>query len=109
MFEPEFSTSSDVRDFVLSSLGDNYTNYMNVTESAIANTVDRRSSFDIPYVILEVIVAIAAVVGNALVIVVFCRERKLRRKTNYYIISLASADFLVGSVAIPFAIMVRVR
>ncbi|XP_070509389.1 adenosine receptor A1-like isoform X2 [Chironomus tepperi] len=50
-------------------------------------------------------VAIVAVLGNSLVILVFYRERRLRRRTNYYIISLATADFLVGLIGIPFAVL----
>ena len=60
---------------------------------------------NIPYVVSEILVAVCAVVGNALVILVFCRERRLRRRTNYYIISLAIADLLVGLLGIPFAIL----
>ncbi|CAO1413354.1 unnamed protein product [Diamesa serratosioi] len=59
----------------------------------------------IPYTILESLVAIVAVIGNALVIVVFCREKRLRRRTNFYIISLALADFLIGLLGIPFAVL----
>ena len=51
---------------------------------------------NVPYTIMEALVAFFAVIGNALVIIVFYRERRLRRRTNYYIISLATADFLVG-------------
>ncbi|XP_070509392.1 adenosine receptor A2a-like [Chironomus tepperi] len=58
----------------------------------------------ITFIFMESIVAIFAMLGNILVIIVFFRERKLRRKTNYYIISLATADFLVGFFALPFAI-----
>lgn len=60
------------------------------------------------YTILEVLVAIVAVVGNAMVILVFWRERRLRRRTNYYIVSLAVADLLVGLLGIPFAIMASI-
>ena len=57
----------------------------------------------IAFIFMESIVAILAMLGNILVIIVFIRDRKLRRKTNYYIISLATADFLVGFLALPFA------
>lgn len=59
---------------------------------------------EILFLVIESIVSIFAVFGNALVIIVFCQERRLRRKTNYYIISLASADFCVGLLGIPFAL-----
>ncbi|KAJ8681356.1 hypothetical protein QAD02_017143 [Eretmocerus hayati] len=63
---------------------------------------------NVPYALCEALVAICAVIGNGLVILVFARERKLRRRTNYYIISLATADLLVGLFAIPFAILASV-
>ncbi|KAL7049572.1 hypothetical protein ACKWTF_003771 [Chironomus riparius] len=58
------------------------------------------------FVVLELINAIFAVVGNILVFIVFFREQKLRRKINFYIISLAIADFGVGLIGIPFGIFV---
>lgn len=60
------------------------------------------------YAILELLVALVACVGNALVITVFHRERRLRKRTNYYIVSLAMADFLVGVLGIPFAILASI-
>lgn len=60
------------------------------------------------YTICESLVALFAVVGNAIVIIVFRKERKLRRRTNYYIVSLAAADLLVGLLGIPFAILASV-
>lgn len=57
------------------------------------------------YTVCEVLVAIGAVVGNGLVILAFKRERKLRRRTNYYIVSLAVADLLVGLLGIPCALL----
>lgn len=60
------------------------------------------------YTALEILVALIAVIGNGMVIHVFCRDRRLRRRTNYYIVSLAVADLLVGLLGIPFAIMAAV-
>lgn len=51
---------------------------------------------NVPYATCEVLVAIAAVAGNGLVLAAFRRERRLRRRTNYYIVSLAAADLLVS-------------
>lgn len=79
---------------------------MNATAAAVLGT--DISELNIPYTVCEVLVAIMAVIGNAMVIIVFRRERKLRRRTNYYIISLATADFLVGLLGIPFAILASV-
>lgn len=70
--------------------------------------VPRNTELNIPYTIMEGLVAFVAVIGNGLVIIVFFRERRLRRRTNYYIISLALADFLVGLIGIPFAVLVSI-
>lgn len=61
---------------------------------------------DIPYAVVEGLLALSAVIGNAIVIYVFYSEKKLWKRTNFYIISLATADLLVGLLGIPFAIMV---
>lgn len=60
------------------------------------------------YTSVEASVAFLATVGNLAVLVCFARERRLRRRlTNYYILSLAVADLLVGVLAIPFAVLTR--
>lgn len=66
------------------------------------------TKLNLPYTVCEILVAICAVLGNGLVIIVFGKERKLRRRTNYYIVSLAAADLLVGLFAIPFAILASI-
>lgn len=63
---------------------------------------------NVPYTIFEILVALVSIVGNAMVIYVFRIERKLRRRTNYYIVSLAIADLFVGLLGIPFAILAAV-
>uniref|UniRef100_A0A3Q2PF66 5-hydroxytryptamine receptor 4 n=1 Tax=Fundulus heteroclitus TaxID=8078 RepID=A0A3Q2PF66_FUNHE len=49
------------------------------------------------------IVIIMTVFGNLLVMVALCKDRHLRKKTNYFIVSLAFADLLVALVVMPFA------
>uniref|UniRef100_A0A182N195 G-protein coupled receptors family 1 profile domain-containing protein n=1 Tax=Anopheles dirus TaxID=7168 RepID=A0A182N195_9DIPT len=63
---------------------------------------------NVPYALLEATVALTAIFGNTLVIVAFKRERRLRRRTNFYIVSLASADLLVGTLGIPFAVLASI-
>lgn len=75
---------------------------INGTNSILASPSDE---LNVPYALFEILVAIIAVIGNAAVIIVFQQEKRLRRRTNYYIVSLALADFLVGLLGIPFAIM----
>lgn len=47
-------------------------------------------------------IIVAAVLGNALVIISVVRHRKLRIITNYYVVSLAMADLLVALCAMTF-------
>ncbi|CAH3014342.1 unnamed protein product, partial [Porites evermanni] len=53
-------------------------------------------------------VAILAVLGNSFVIAAFMRFKKLRTRTNYFVVGLAAADILVGLLSIPFWITTMV-
>ena len=48
--------------------------------------------------------ALITIIGNALVIYAVARERHLRSVTNYFLVSLAVADLIIGAVVMPFAI-----
>ena len=65
------------------------------------------STLPLTYTVLEVLVAFVAFFGNLLVILVFLLDRRLRKVTNFYIISLSLADLLVGAIGIPTAILTR--
>lgn len=85
----------------------------NVTEvvaghKLTANRTEVQLLFDPWYTAVEIGCAISSVVGNLLVIVVFIRYQVLRTITNYYVISLAIADLLVGLVGIPSALFTAV-
>ena len=45
--------------------------------------------------------SILTMAGNGLVIFIVCRKRRLRTKTNAFIVSLSVADFFVGMSAVP--------
>lgn len=96
------STFNGISNFSQSFIASN-TNLNNVDAELLAT--DPPFEVNIPYTVLEILVAIIAIVGNAMVICVFHRERRLRRRTNYYIVSLALADLLVGLLGVPFAIL----
>lgn len=69
---------------------------------------DVENQINVLYTACECLVAVGAVIGNGLVLLAFKTERRLRRRTNYYIVSLAAADLLVGLLGIPFAIMASI-
>ena len=48
-----------------------------------------------------VVIAFLAVFGNGLVVASFGRHSRLRTITNYFVVSLAAADILVGVISIP--------
>ena len=49
-----------------------------------------------------VIIFIVGVIGNVLVCLVVCRQRKMKNVTNYFIVNLAVADLSVLLICIPF-------
>ncbi|XP_040888358.1 adenosine receptor A1-like [Toxotes jaculatrix] len=57
------------------------------------------------YIATELIIAVLAIIGNVLVCLAVTHNKKLRTVTNYFLVSLAVADILVGLVAIPCAVL----
>ncbi|EDO34795.1 predicted protein [Nematostella vectensis] len=47
------------------------------------------------------LIAIAITIGNSITIAVFTRKKLLRSRANYFLISLACADLMVGVVTLP--------
>ncbi|CAH2314745.1 adenosine receptor A1-like [Pelobates cultripes] len=60
---------------------------------------------NIPYLVTEILTAVFSVVGNTLICLAVVSDRRLRTVTNYFLLSLATADIFVGAVAIPCAIL----
>lgn len=55
--------------------------------------------------LLIVMVIIPTIGGNILVILAVSLERKLQNATNYFLMSLAVADLLVGLLVMPVALI----
>ena len=56
------------------------------------------------WALLLVTLSVCMVSGNVLVIMSVVRERALQNMTNFFIVSLASADLLVAGLVMPFTI-----
>lgn len=104
--QANFTACTKQFNFNVSSYSEPYKEVILSCGNITENLELDRSQLHIPYFVIEILVAILAVIGNFLVITVFLREKRLRRRTNYYIISLAFADFFVGILGIPFTILV---
>ncbi|CAF98510.1 unnamed protein product, partial [Tetraodon nigroviridis] len=58
------------------------------------------------YIVIEIAIALLSISGNVLVCWAVAINTTLKNATNYFLVSLAVADILVGLLAIPFAITI---
>ena len=87
-------------------------NHTNVTWSRDHDDVTETSAPNVPIIVLRSVVMVAimavAAFGNALVVISVFKFRRLRGITNYFIVSLALADFLVATCVMPFSASVEI-
>ncbi|XP_055056541.1 adenosine receptor A2b [Misgurnus anguillicaudatus] len=60
------------------------------------------------YIAIELVIAVLSIIGNVLVCWAVAINSTLKNATNYFLVSLAVADILVGCLAIPFAITISI-
>lgn len=90
----------------------------NVTSTGVDQTLDRclintfeyedftqTTSVRVGFVVLYVVIIVLSLVGNFMVIWTIARNRHMRTVTNYYILNLAVADFLVALVVMPLKLI----
>ncbi|XP_069139460.1 dopamine receptor 2-like [Argopecten irradians] len=81
--------------------GSDWTNFTNITDA------DMDSKRPIIGIVLSLF-SVVTIVGNILVIIAVFKEMYLRTVTNYFIVSLALADLMVGGIVMPFSISMEV-
>ncbi|XP_006740808.1 histamine H4 receptor [Leptonychotes weddellii] len=75
---------------------------MSTTNSTRAPTLPLSPRITLAF--LMGLLAFAIMLGNAVVILAFVVDKKLRHRSNYFFLNLAIADFFVGMVSIPLYI-----
>lgn len=58
-------------------------------------------------VLALIVIILATALGNLLVCLAVCRERRLQNTTNYFLMSLAIADLLVSILVMPLGMIVE--
>lgn len=48
------------------------------------------------YMFVNLLLFLTNIIGNSLVIFVIIRDKKLRTRTNYHVLAVSSADFLLA-------------
>lgn len=76
----------------------------NSTQETPAMTSTMPLSEQVTWCVALAVVAVAIIVGNCLTIAVFTRRKLLRLRANYFLITLAVADLMVGTFAVPLYI-----
>ena len=87
------------------SLLNGYQNFTNC-----ANVIEENFEFYAYHPVLGILLTLFAIItigGNLLVMIVVARERYLRTVTNYFIVSLALADLIIGAAVMPFGIVLE--
>lgn len=83
----------------------NPTNSSNATEFApMPQFSVRWYQVDIVYVVVPCILAFMIVLGNSLVIGAFRVNRRLRTTSNMLLMSLATADMMIGTISVPMSV-----
>ena len=81
---------------------DNQTGDLNTSSNAVDADATTKNSFYYIRLVCYVLIFIVGVIGNILVCLVVCRERKMKNVTNYFIFNLAVSDLSVLLICIPF-------
>ena len=83
----------------------NYSSY-NITNTTQLDELDGPAPLNWGVLALTIIIVLTAM-GNLLVCLAVCWERRLQNMTNYFLMSLAIADLLVAILVMPLGMVVE--
>ncbi|UXI22031.1 hypothetical protein NH340_JMT07974 [Sarcoptes scabiei] len=72
-------------------------------ENILLKRLQNVKAFDILIILIGGSLSLITILGNVLVMVAFKIDRNLQTITNYYLLSLAVADFLIGCISMPLS------
>ena len=98
-WEPSFYPVNDINSTFL-SISDKE---MEQNETTWMDNSDMRL-----YSLVTIILPLVTIIGNCAVILAVKREKSLQNSTNFFIVSLAVADLLVGLIVMPWGIFALV-
>ena len=75
---------------------------VNMTGNGTTVLDEGKDSFYYIRLVCYTLIFVVGVIGNFLVCLVVCRERKMKNVTNYFIFNLAVSDLSVLLICIPF-------
>ncbi|GBN01919.1 Octopamine receptor [Araneus ventricosus] len=64
---------------------------------------------DIALIAVLTLIILITILGNTLIIAAVATTRRLRTVTNYFVVSLAASDLMVGLLVMPFAVVKEVK
>nr|XP_006822831.1 PREDICTED: histamine H2 receptor-like [Saccoglossus kowalevskii] len=95
---------------LIGNMSSNTTNDTVTADDPYSNLWGKRSEHVLAVIgFLLIVIIIGTIFGNALVILSPLKNRRLQTVSNYYIISLAVADLLVGIAVLPFSAIYELR
>ena len=93
-----------------------FTTVANVTSSSTATGTApipqlsaRSNKVDVAFVVVFCFLSLMILFGNSLVIGAFLVNRRIRTTSNMFLISLATADIMIGTISVPMWVSVSVK
>ena len=82
-------------------ISSNHTNFRNGSDLNVSCSLVNRTTAEICQAIACCFIVLTATVGNTMVVIVVCKERRMRTTVNFFIVNMALSDFMCSILVIP--------